>query len=124
MTRGDLQIRERNKQRPWDLGKDLEVGTVFAPLIAAEDWAPKDDIRVHLRVNDETRQEATLCKVDEIISHSSGYYHLRPGDMILTGTPAGVGPVQVGDVIEGGIDGLQPIQLTVSKSELSLFRVF
>lgn len=121
MTRRDLQIRERNKQRPWDLGKDLEAATVLTPLIPAADWAPKDDIRIYLSVNGETRQDATLSellwKVDEIISHLSGYYHLRPGDMILTGTPAVVGPVQAGDVIEGGMDGLQPIQLTLSKSE-------
>ena len=121
MTRRDLQIRERNKQRPWDLGKDLEAGAVFAPLTSAADWSPQDNTRIHLSVNGDIRQDATLSeliwKIDEIISHLSGYYHLRPGDLILTGTPAGVGPVQAGDVIEGGIDGLQPIQLTLTDSE-------
>ncbi|CUK08703.1 Fumarylpyruvate hydrolase [Ruegeria denitrificans] len=115
MTRRDLQIRERNKQRPWDLGKDLEAGAVFAPLTSATDWSPQDGTRIHLSVNGDIRQDATLSeliwKIDEIISHLSGYYHLRPGDLILTGTPAGVGSVKAGDVIEGGIDGLQPIQL-------------
>ncbi|WP_170564261.1 fumarylacetoacetate hydrolase family protein [Ruegeria atlantica] len=118
MTRRDLQIRERNKQRPWDLGKDLENGTVFAPLTRAEDWSPTNDKRIYLNVNGETRQDATLeeliWKIDEIVCHLSGYYHLRPGDLILTGTPAGVGPVQAGDVLEGGIDGLQPIKLTLA----------
>lgn len=118
MTRRDLQIRERNKQRPWDLGKDLENGTVFAPLARAEDWSPTDNKRIYLNVNGETRQDATLeeliWKIDEIVCHLSGYYHLRPGDLILTGTPAGVGPVQAGDVLEGGIDGLQPIKLTLA----------
>lgn len=121
MTRRDLQIRERNKQRPWDLGKDLEAGAVFAPLTPATDWTPQDDTRIHLSVNGENRQDATLgeliWKIDEIISHLSRYYHLRPGDLILTGTPAGVGPVQAGDVIDGGIDGLQPIQLTLTEAE-------
>ncbi|WP_170405000.1 fumarylacetoacetate hydrolase family protein [Ruegeria arenilitoris] len=121
MTRRDLQIRERNKQRPWDLGKDLEAGAVFAPLTPAADWSPADDTRIHLSVNGELRQDATLneliWKIDEIVSHLSGYYHLRPGDLILTGTPAGVGPVQAGDVIEGGIDGLQPIRLTLTDAE-------
>ncbi len=121
MTRRDLQIRERNKQRPWDLGKDLEAGAVFAPLTSAAGWSPQDNTRIHLSVNGDIRQDATLSeliwKIDEIISHLSGYYHLRPGDLILTGTPAGVGPVQAGDVIEGGIDGLQPIQLTLTDSE-------
>jgi len=121
MTRRDLQIRERNKQRPWDLGKDLENGAVFAPLIPAVEWSPQDNTRIHLSVNGEVRQDATLeeliWKIDEIISHLSGYYHLRPGDLILTGTPAGVGPVQTGDVIDGGIDGLPPVKLTLSSAE-------
>ncbi|WP_037314505.1 fumarylacetoacetate hydrolase family protein [Ruegeria halocynthiae] len=121
MTRRDLQIRERNKQRPWDLGKDLENGAVFAPLTRATDWSPEDDKRIHLSVNGKLRQDAKLdeliWKIDEIISHLSGFYHLRPGDLILTGTPAGVGPVQAGDVIEGGIDGLQPIRLSLSDAE-------
>lgn len=121
MTRRDLQIRERNKQRPWDLGKDLENGAVFAPLVQVSDWAATDDKRIHLSVNGALRQDAKLdeliWKIDEIISHLSGYYHLRPGDLILTGTPAGVGPVQAGDVIEGGIDGLQPIKLTLGDAE-------
>ncbi len=113
MTRRDLQIRERNKQRPWDLGKDLENGTVLAALTRAADWSPEDNKRIYLNVNGETRQDATLeeliWKIDEVICHLYGYYHLRPGDLILTGTPAGVGPVLAGDALEGGIDGLQSI---------------
>lgn len=72
---------------------------------------------IYLNVNGETRQDATLeeliWKIDEVICHLSGYYHLRPGDLILTGIPAGVGPVLAGDVLEGGIDGLQPISLSL-----------
>lgn len=121
MTRRDLQIRERNKQRPWDLGKDVENAAVFAPLTKASEWSPDAEKRIHLSVNGETRQDATLAemvwKVDEIISHLSGYYHLRPGDLILTGTPAGVGPVAAGDVISGGVDGLEPVQLTLAPAE-------
>ncbi len=121
MTRRDLQIRERNKQRPWDLGKDVENGAVFAPLTPAAAWSPDDDKRIHLSVNSEVRQDATLqeliWKIDEIICHLSGFYHLRPGDLILTGTPAGVGPVVAGDKIEGGIDGLEPIRLTLTDAE-------
>ncbi|WP_058279361.1 fumarylacetoacetate hydrolase family protein [Ruegeria atlantica] len=117
MTRRDLQVRERNKQRPWDLGKDLENGTVLAALTRAADWSPDDNKRIYLNVNGETRQDATLeeliWKIDEVICHLSGYYHLRAGDLILTGTPAGVGPVLAGDVLEGGIDGLQPISLSL-----------
>jgi fumarylpyruvate hydrolase len=121
MTRRDLQISERNKQRPWDLGKDVENAAVFAPLTRAADWEMRDDRRIHLEVNGETRQDATLeeliWKLDEIICHLSGFYHLRPGDLIMTGTPAGVGPVVAGDRITGGIDGLDPIALTLTDAE-------
>lgn len=115
MTRRDLQIRERKKQRPWDLGKDLEQGAVFAPLAKAEDWGPVADQRIWLTLDDEIKQDATLAEliwsVEEIICHLSGFYHLRPGDLILTGTPAGVGPTQPGQQINGGITGLSPISL-------------
>ncbi|WP_209506957.1 MULTISPECIES: fumarylacetoacetate hydrolase family protein [unclassified Ruegeria] len=121
MTRRDLQIRERNKQRPWDLGKDVEYGAVFAPLTPATDWTPEDDKRIQLSVNGELRQNATLeeliWKIDEIVMHLSGFYHLRPGDLILTGTPAGVGPVVAGDVLTGKIDRLEPVKLTLSDAE-------
>ncbi|MVO16484.1 fumarylacetoacetate hydrolase family protein [Parasedimentitalea huanghaiensis] len=118
MTRRDLQIRERQKQRPWDLGKDVENGTVMAPLTRAKEWGSPDAQRIFLNVNGEIRQDATLAElvwsVEEILCHLSQFYHLRPGDLILTGTPAGVGPVVAGDIIEGGIDGLDPISLSLT----------
>ncbi|KIC32948.1 fumarylacetoacetate hydrolase family protein [Leisingera sp. ANG-S5] len=121
MTRRDLQIRERKKQRPWDLGKDLENGTVLAPMSRAGDWEGPADQQIWLEVNGEIRQDATLAEmiwsVTDIIGHLSGFYHLRPGDIILTGTPAGVGAVQTGDRIRGGVDGLAPVELTLAAAE-------
>lgn len=121
MTRRDLQLSERAKQRPWSLGKDVENSAVFAPMTKADDMAPITNQRIHLSVNGEIRQDGTLAeliwKLDEIIVHLSGFYHLRPGDLILTGTPAGVGPVVAGDAITGGIDGLDPISLTLTRPE-------
>lgn len=121
MTRRDLQISERKKQRPWSLGKDLENGTVLAPLTKAADWGPIADKRIWLRLNDETKQDATLAEliwsVEEIISHLSGFYHLRPGDLILTGTPAGVGPALAGQQMVGGIDGLDPVSLSLTAAQ-------
>jgi fumarylpyruvate hydrolase len=58
-----------------------------------------------------------IWKVDEIVSHLSGFYHLAPGDLIMTGTPAGVGPVVAGDRITGGIDGLDDIALSIGDPE-------
>lgn len=121
MTRRDLQLGERARQRPWSLGKDVENSAVFAPMTKATDLMPIKDQRIHLSVNGETRQDGSLAeliwKLDEIIAHLSGFYHLRPGDLILTGTPAGVGPVVAGDIIKGGIDGLDPIRLTLTPPE-------
>ena len=121
MTRRDLQIRERKKQRPWDLGKDLEQGAVFAPLPKAGDWGPVADQRIWLTLDDEIKQDATLAEliwsVEEIICHLSGFYHLRPGDLILTGTPAGVGPVLPNQQINGAITGLTPISLNLIEPE-------
>ncbi|WP_116598767.1 fumarylacetoacetate hydrolase family protein [Primorskyibacter marinus] len=121
MTRRDLQQVGKDHRRPWDLGKDVENGAVFAALSQAEDLGALGPQRIHLEVNGETRQDATLAEmvwsVDEIVAHLSTYYHLRAGDVILTGTPAGVGPVVAGDRITGGIDGLEPIALTLSEPE-------
>ncbi|WP_238372922.1 fumarylacetoacetate hydrolase family protein [Heliomarina baculiformis] len=121
MTRRDLQIASREKQRPWDLGKDVEDSAVFSPLTKAGELSDMDSKRIHLEVNGEVKQDATLgeliWKLDEIIMDLSKFYHLRPGDVIMTGTPAGVGPVVAGDKITGGIDGLDPISLTLSDAE-------
>lgn len=121
MTRRDLQLAARATQRPWDLGKDFEHSAVFAPITKAAAFGALGPQRIHLEVNGEVHQEAKLedliWKVEEIVSHLSGYYHLRPGDLIMTGTPAGVGAVVPGDVITGGIDGLDPVKLTIGKAE-------
>ncbi len=121
MTRRDLQIASREKQRPWDLGKDVENSAVFAPLTKAAEFGDVADQKIWLDVNGERKQDATLAeliwKVGEIVVDLSKFYHLRPGDLIMTGTPAGVGPVIAGDVISGGIDGLAPIALTITDPE-------
>lgn len=115
MTRRDLQLSERKHQRPWSLGKDVEGSAVFAPLVGAPDL---DAQRIWLTRNGEIRQDATLAELvwrpAEIVAHLSGFYTLGPGDVILTGTPAGVGPVAPGDRIEGGIDGYPGIALTIA----------
>lgn len=126
MTRRDLQLASRSVQRPWDFGKDVEGSAVFAPMTRATDLdqPPGTDVadtiaarRIWLTVNGTTRQESTLGlmihDVASVISYLSGYYHLGAGDVILTGTPDGVGPVTEGDRIDGGIDGLAPVRLSI-----------
>jgi fumarylpyruvate hydrolase len=120
MTRRDRQQDGKDHRRPWDLGKDVEGAAVFAPMTKAGDFAVAGQ-RIHLEVNGEARQDATLEELvwscEEVVEHLSRYYHLAPGDVIMTGTPAGVGPVVAGDVITGGIDGLAPISLTIGAAE-------
>ncbi len=113
MTRRDLQQAAKDKRRPWDLGKDGEGMAVLGPLTRATQVGPVTDQRIRLAVNGETRQDARLGDmihgVRAIIANLSLYYHLGPGDIIMTGTPAGVGPVAVGDRLVGEIDGLAPV---------------
>ncbi len=119
MTRRDRQQDGKDHRRPWDLGKDFENGAVLAPI--ETDFEVTNETRIHLAVNGETRQDATLSElvwsVEEVISHLSHFYHLQAGDVILTGTPAGVGPVVPGDVITGNIDGLPDISLSLGEPE-------
>lgn len=119
MTRRDLQLNARERQRPWDLGKDFEGAAVLAPMTRAGEMADIGPQRIWLTVNGEMRQDANLRDlihaVPEIIADLSKYYHLDAGDIIMTGTPAGVGPVQPGDVIEGGIEGLENVALAIGE---------
>ena len=123
MTRRDLQLEARAKGRPWDLGKDFERSAVIAPILRKEAFGPIAGQRIDLRVDGVPRQGAKLSdlvwNVAELVSHLSRYYHLGPGDLIYTGTPAGVGPVVPGDHITGSIDGLPSIELTIGPPETS-----
>ena len=119
MTRRDLQNAAKEKQRPWDLGKDFEQSAIFAPITKADAFVP-DNQRIFLEVNGKIRQDSSLAemvwKVDELIADLSHYYHLRAGDIILTGTPEGVGAVVAGDKLHGEIDGLDPLSIKLERS--------
>ena len=121
MTRRDRQQDGKDARRPWSLGKDVENGAVIGAITPKLDMAPLGPQRIALQVNGETRQDALLSDmvwaVAELISHLSQYYHLNAGDLIMTGTPAGVGPVVSGDAIAGQIDGLAPISHRISEPE-------
>ena len=121
MTRRDLQLDARAKGRPWDLGKDFEQSAVLSAIVPKEQAAAPGPQRISLSVNGTVRQDAHLAdlvwSVPELIAHLSRYYHLVPGDLIYTGTPAGVGPVVAGDTIHGSIDGLPEVTLTLLPAE-------
>lgn len=116
MTRRDLQQAAKDKQRPWDMGKSFEHSAIIGAITRAAEFAP-DRQRITLSVNDTLRQEGEFSdmvwSVPEIVSHLSRYYHLTPGDLIYTGTPSGVGPVQPGDRLVGTVEGLSPLTVTV-----------
>ncbi len=117
MTRRDLQLAARAKQRPWDLGKDFEESAVLSDIVPVADGGHPAAGRIELRVNGTTRQSSDLAlliwSVPDLIAHLSRFYHLQPGDLIYTGTPEGVGAVKPGDRIEGSIAGVGTVALTV-----------
>ncbi|MFZ3584241.1 fumarylacetoacetate hydrolase family protein [Loktanella sp. DJP18] len=116
MTRRDLQAAAKDGRKPWDTGKDFENSAIIGPITPAVDTL-LDAASIRLDVNGETRQSAPLTdmvhSVPEIIAHLSTLYRLRSGDLIMTGTPAGVGAVVAGDTLIGSIDGLEGVRTKV-----------
>lgn len=110
MTRRDLQGIAKKLGRPWEIGKAFERSAPTGPLHPVSEVGHLDRGRVELKINGEVRQEGDLnqmiWKVPEIISYLSEYFELALGDIILSGTPAGVGPVSRGDTMEAMIEGL------------------
>jgi fumarylpyruvate hydrolase len=117
MTRRDLQFKARDMGRPWDFGKSFDDSAPITPIHPVASSGHHSKGRIWLKVNDETRQEADLgdmiWNVPETIAFLSGYYLLRPGDLIFTGTPAGVGAVKRGDRLLGGVEGLPDLPVTI-----------
>ncbi|MBE1292971.1 MAG: FAA hydrolase family protein [Rhodobacteraceae bacterium] len=117
MTRRDRQQDGKDNRRPWSLGKDVEGSAVFAEMTRAKDFGALAAQRIALGVNGDRRQDGRLSDMVwspvEIVMHLSKFYHLGPGDVVMTGTPSGVGPVVAGDEIIGTIDGLAPVKLAL-----------
>jgi fumarylpyruvate hydrolase len=116
MTRRDLQAEAKKMGRPWDMAKGFDQSAPTSPIRAVEEIGHPTKGAVWLRINGEPRQEGDLdqqiWKVPETISLLSTLVELRPGDLIMTGTPKGVGPVQPGDRLEGHIDGVGDLSVT------------
>lgn len=120
MTRRDLQLVARDKGRPWDLGKDIEQGSVCSEVVPMPGVVVESG-EIALAVNGVTKQQSDVDKliwnIREILADLSQFYHLQPGDLIYTGTPEGVGPVVAGDRITGHVAGVGTIALTVGAAE-------
>lgn len=117
MTRRDLQGEAKKLGRPWEVGKSFEKSAPAGPLVPASRIGHPDTGKVLLTVNGEPRQEGDLnqllWKVPEIIAVLSQYFELQPGDLIMSGTPSGVGPVEKGDVLVGSVEGVGEITVRV-----------
>lgn len=117
MTRRDLQGEQKKMGRPWEIGKAFERSAPVGPIHTVADVGHLDNGKVLLTVNGETRQEGDLnqmiWKVPEMISYLSDYFELAAGDVIMSGTPSGVGPIAKGDVMEMSVDGLGSMQVSV-----------
>ena len=117
MTRRDLQGQAKKMGRPWEIGKAFERSAPAGPLHPVAAVGHLDHGRIELKVNGDVRQEGDLnqmiWKVREMISHLSEYFELAPGDVILSGTPAGVGPVVKGDRMEASIEGMGTLIVSV-----------
>ncbi|MET0496805.1 MAG: fumarylacetoacetate hydrolase family protein [Steroidobacteraceae bacterium] len=116
-TRRDLQFEARDKGRPWDTGKAFDRSAAITAITPATAIGHPGKGRIWLKVNDAIRQEGDIAdliwSVPEVIAELSTLFELAAGDLIYTGTPAGVGAIKAGDRIEGGVDGLDTLVTTI-----------
>ncbi len=117
MTRRDLQLDLRKAGRPWELGKSFDQSAPISPIYPVAQTGEIVAAHIWVDVNGEKRQDSDTSKliwsVNETIAYLSRYFELYPGDLIYTGTPAGVGAVVAGDVMHGGVEGLGEISVKV-----------
>lgn len=117
LTRRDLQATAKKLSRPWDWAKGFDASAPVSELKPASDIGHPADGRIWLAVNGEDRQQGDLADmiwpVADIISYVSQAVTIKPGDLIFSGTPAGVGALQPGDKVTGGVDGVAQFSFEV-----------
>jgi len=118
MTRRDLQGEAKKLGRPWEVGKAFEHAAPCSAIVPAAEIGHPAKGAVWLDVNGQRRQTGDLAEliwsVPEVIGHLSALFELRPGDLIFTGTPAGVGAVKRGDRLHGGVEGVGELRIEVA----------
>lgn len=117
LTRRDLQDVAKKAARPWDWAKAFDRSAPCGPLSAADSVGHPKKGRIWLSVNGEVKQDGDLAEliwpIADIVAICSEAVELKAGDLIFTGTPAGVGPLAVGDRISAGVDGIGTLDFTV-----------
>ena len=118
LTRRDLQNDARERRLPWDMSKGFDASAQIGAITPAEKFGLPQDQKIWLKVNGQLRQQSTLAgmvwSVPEIIATLSTFIALQPGDLIYTGTPDGVGPLQRGDHVTAGIDGAEDLEFRIA----------
>lgn len=121
LTRRDLQQAAKDKGRPWETGKAFDQSAPISAIHPAADIGHPASGRIWLAVNGAIRQDADISEmiwnVAESVAELSTYFRLAPGDLLYTGTPEGVGAVRPGDVLNGGVDGIDEIEIRVREQE-------
>jgi len=121
LTRRDLQKQAKEKGRPWDTAKGFDFSAPIGQLVLADNWQIEENKTIKLLVNGIEKQTSSLGKliwsVPELIKELSTYYSLQAGDLIFTGTPAGVGALLKGDIVQANIDGLPELSFTMGDSK-------
>ena len=121
LTRRDLQQAAKDGGKPWEWGKAFDKSAPCSALVPAEVIGRPASGRIWLSVNDVIKQDADISQliwsVPEVIAFISASMVLEPGDLVFTGTPAGVGPLLPADRIQGGVDGIGTIEVCIGDSE-------
>jgi len=119
MTRRDLQLAARDKGRPWDVGKAFDDSAPISKIHRASEIGHPAAGAIKLSVNGSLRQDSDLKQllwpVPDLLVELSKLFVLRPGDLIYTGTPAGVGAVTIGDELRGSIEGVDTITIRIGE---------
>jgi fumarylpyruvate hydrolase len=119
LTRRDVQARAKQAGHPWEMSKGFDMSAPIGSIVPAGQWSPSADSRIELQVNGKVRQQAVLgdmiWPVAELIARLSGEVTLHPGDVLFTGTPAGVHALQVGDRVVARVAGLPDLVFDVRR---------
>lgn len=120
MTLRDIQAEAKKKGRPWTIAKGFDTSAVLSEIVLKNETGDVNDLPLKLSINEKTRQEGhtsnMIFKVSDIIAYLSGFFSLCRGDVIYTGTPKGVGPVQVGDTLKAELGEYAEVSVTVKKA--------